>query len=64
MIDLCPTCDEPYNKEDPSTRAQLCSNPFHCCKDCVWKVVEHEWYSTGEILKFCDFHEEWEKEQE
>jgi hypothetical protein len=31
----CPTCGEPYSR-DPSPRAAICSNGFHCCRDCTW----------------------------
>lgn len=27
----CTTCGEEYRKE-----MTFCSNPFHCCKDCIW----------------------------
>ena len=49
---LCPTCNEPYNKDEWS----ICSNPFHCCKDCEWVVEDHGVYTTGKLIKFCDFH--------
>lgn len=35
MTDSCSTCQEPYSKV-PSVRASVCSNSFHCCRDCTW----------------------------
>ncbi len=31
----CSTCGELYTKV-PTWRASICSNGFHCCRDCVW----------------------------
>lgn len=44
----CPTCGEPYSR-DPSPRASICSNGFHCCRDCTWV--------DGRCVQPCAHHE-------
>jgi hypothetical protein len=44
---LCSTCNEPYSMP-PTFRAMLCSNGFHCCRDCTWK--------EGRVVKECLYH--------
>jgi hypothetical protein len=44
---LCPTCSRPYIKDEESC---VCSNFFHCCRDCKWG--EHE----GKLVKPCPTH--------
>jgi len=42
---LCVTCAEPYS--NPCTPlAMLCSNGFHCCRECVW--------DNGKRTTLCD----------
>lgn len=48
----CTTCDEPYSR-DPTFRASICSNSFHCCRDCTWL--------DGRRIQLCAFHEADEK---
>jgi len=31
----CSTCGESYSKK-MTARAAICSNAFHCCRDCAW----------------------------
>jgi hypothetical protein len=45
--EFCPTCDEPYYVP-PTFRAMICSNGFHCCRDCIWK--------DGKVIKDCGQH--------
>ncbi len=40
----CETCGEPYSMP-PTMRAALCSNGFHCCRDCTWR--------NGQVVKSC-----------
>lgn len=42
--DQCGTCKEPYSKI-PTFRAMICSNSFHCCRDCVWE--------NGKMINDC-----------
>lgn len=44
---LCATCDEPYT-EPPTARAMICSNGFHCCRQCMW--------SDGRVTQHCPLH--------
>lgn len=37
----CSTCSKPYNKFEIS----ICSNSFHCCRDCKW--------SMGRVIEVC-----------
>jgi hypothetical protein len=52
---VCDTCGEPYSKT-PTFRALICSNGFHCCRDCVWREGRRE--------KLCDRHAAEEKDRE
>lgn len=47
--DKCPTCNESYSKT-PTLRAAVCSNGFHCCRDCKW--------IDGQVRRvdLCEFH--------
>ena len=44
---LCSTCGIPYSKV-PVFQAAICSNGFHCCRDCVWE--------NGRRTTICEFH--------
>lgn len=50
--DHCTTCGESYSRE-PTFKASICSNSFHCCRDCVWR--------DGRPIQRCAFHEADEK---
>jgi len=39
----CGTCHEAYSEQ-----ITVCSNSFHCCKDCVWY--------QGQRLAMCNLH--------
>lgn len=47
----CETCGETYTQPS-SARASLCSNAFHCCRDCTWeegrRVVLCAWHARDE----------------
>ncbi len=43
-MELCKTCKEAYTMP-PSERANLCSNSFHCCHDCI--------YIDGKVVQLC-----------
>lgn len=45
----CTTCGESYSKP-PTFRASVCSNGFHCCRDCTWHA--------GHRIQKCEFHRE------
>jgi hypothetical protein len=47
LVVKCMTCGHPYVKENVS----LCSNAFHCCRDCSW--------SAGRITELCKYHAGW-----
>ena len=44
---VCSTCGESYTKK-PVGRAVVCSNSFHCCRDCTWV--------NGECVQRCADH--------
>lgn len=46
--DRCSTCDEPYSRA-PTFRAAICSNGFHCCRDCTWVA--------GRRVQLCNYHD-------
>lgn len=47
VYETCATCGRIYIKNDINC---LCSDPFHCCRDCVWQ--------DGGVVERCDSHKE------
>lgn len=41
IIINCPNCNRPYDKYELT----VCSNSFHCCRDCKREA--------GEVVEFC-----------
>ena len=53
--ETCYTCDEPYS-QPPTWRAAICSNPFHCCRDCTWEQGKEGGFVTLKLTERCDYH--------
>lgn len=51
--DVCQTCQEPYSNP-PTSRSRICSNPFHCCRECTWEEGKEGGFATLEKTKTCD----------
>ena len=52
VAEVCYTCKEPYSKP-PTFRAMICSNSFHCCKDCSWGWENDGAFSKGTLVRMC-----------
>ena len=47
----CTTCGELYEMPIPlKSRAQFCSNGFHCCRECTWV--------DGSRTEYCELHKD------
>lgn len=57
MTDNCPTCQKPYIKSEIC----VCSDLFHCCRDCLWETTTDDGLSYLELIQPCD---DCEKQQE
>lgn len=47
----CSTCNGSYPDDN-----MLCSNSFHCCRDCVWDWQVESLFTKGQVVEHCEAH--------